>query len=202
MAWRLTAQMIESCSCNMFCPCWFGVPELAVQDQGYCASALAFRIQEGMSEGVNLSGRTVVFVAYFPELMFNGGGTGRLYFEEAASAEQRRELEAIFSGARGGPMAGLAPLFSTWLPARTAAIAINDEGDTVTVSVASAGEVVSRRLRDPEGKAFSLQGGGLLTAMQVDALDLAPSASRWTDPDLPIRFETRSGGRSTVRWQG
>ncbi len=202
MAWRLTAQMIESCSCTMFCPCWFGVPELAIQDQGYCASALAFRIQEGTSEGVDLSGRTVVFVAYFPELMFNGGGTGRLYLEESASAEQRRELEAIFSGARGGPMAGLAPLFTTWLPTRTAAIAINEGGDTVTVSVADAGEVVSRRLRDPDGKAFSLQGGGLLTAMQVDALDLAPSASRWTDADLPIRFETRSGGRSIVRWQG
>jgi hypothetical protein len=186
----------------MFCPCWFGVPELAVQDQGYCASALAFRIQEGTSEEVDLSGRTVVFVAYFPELMFNGGGTGRLYLEESASAEQRRELEAIFSGARGGPMAGLVPLFSTWLPARTAAIAVNEGDDTVTVSVANAGEVVSRRLRDPEGKAFSLQGGGFLTALQVDALDLAPSASRWTDADLPIRFETRSGGRSIVRWRG
>ena len=24
MAWNLKGQMIESCSCNMFCPCWFG----------------------------------------------------------------------------------------------------------------------------------------------------------------------------------
>lgn len=202
MAWRLTAQMIESCSCNMFCPCWFGVPELAVQDQGYCASALAFRIQEGTSDGINLGSRTVVLAFYFPELMFNGGGTGRLYLEESASAEQRRELEAIFSGARGGPMAGLTPLVSTWLPARTSAITVKDEGDTVTVSVANAGEVVSRRLRDPEGKAFALQGGGFLTGLQVASLDLAPSASRWTDAELPIRFETRSGGRSTVTWSG
>src|SRR5438876_957919 len=25
MAWNLTADFIETCSCNMLCPCWYGV---------------------------------------------------------------------------------------------------------------------------------------------------------------------------------
>ena len=34
-----------------------------------------------------------------------------------ASADQRRKLEAIFTGQKGGPMAVLGPLVATWLPA-------------------------------------------------------------------------------------
>ena len=33
MAWNLKGQMIQSCSCNMFCPCWFGVQELMIMDE-------------------------------------------------------------------------------------------------------------------------------------------------------------------------
>ena len=50
MAWRLTGQLIETCSCNMFCPCWFTVQDLMIMDQGWCASAIAFRTREGNSD--------------------------------------------------------------------------------------------------------------------------------------------------------
>jgi hypothetical protein len=26
MVWQLSGQLIETCSCNMFCPCWFLAP--------------------------------------------------------------------------------------------------------------------------------------------------------------------------------
>src|SRR5438105_6674411 len=109
MAWRLSGQFVESCSCNMMCPCWYGVPELAVQDQGWCASAIAVRVREGDADGVRLDGQTVVLAVDFPEVMFNGGGTGRLYLDDGASSEQRQALEGIFTGQRGGPMAAIAP---------------------------------------------------------------------------------------------
>ena len=37
----------------MFCPCWFTVQDLMIMDQGWCASAIAFRTREGNS-GRNL----------------------------------------------------------------------------------------------------------------------------------------------------
>lgn len=49
MSWNIAGQWIESCSRNMLCPCWFGMKELAVQDQGWCATADVFRIQQGSS---------------------------------------------------------------------------------------------------------------------------------------------------------
>ena len=34
MAWQLTGDLIEACSCNVFCPCWYGAPEVALPDKG------------------------------------------------------------------------------------------------------------------------------------------------------------------------
>lgn len=171
-------------------------------DQGWCASAIAFRAREGVSDGVPLGGRTVVFAVDFPgPTLFDGNATGRLYIDEGANADQRRELEAICSGQKGGPMAAIAPLVAKWLPARSAKIEVADEGDAITVTVGDAGRVVSRRLRDGQGQGFTLRGGGFVSGLGLQEADMAPSASRWTDPDLR-RFDTKSGARGDFSWSG
>jgi hypothetical protein len=200
MAWHLTGQLIESCSCNMFCPCWFMVQDLMIMDQGWCAGAVAFAIREGNSDNVTLSGRTVVFAVDFPgPTMFDGNATARLYVDEGATADQRRELEAICSGLKGGPMAAIAPLVAKWLPARNAKIGVVDAGDAITVTVGDAGRLESRRLRDGQGHGFTLRGGGFVTGLGMEEVDLAPSGSRWTDPDIR-QFQTKSGARGKFTW--
>jgi hypothetical protein len=200
MAWRLNGQLIETCSCNMFCPCWFTVQELMIMDQGWCASAIAFRVEAGDADGVDLGGRTVVFVPDFPgPTLFDGNATARLYFDDGASAEQRRALEAIFTGQQGGPMAILSPLVATWLPAQTMPIDVQEADETITVTVGNVGQVQSRLLRDGQGQGFQLRGGGFVAALGMEAADLAPGGSRWSDPDLR-QFETKSGARGAFRW--
>jgi hypothetical protein len=184
----------------MLCPCWFTVQELMIMDQGWCASAIAFRTRDGNSDGIALGGRTVVFAVDFPgPTMFDGNATARLYVDDGANADQRRELEAICSGQKGGPMAAIAPLISKWLPARSAKIDVADEGETITVRVGDAGRVESRRLRDPQGQGFTLRGGGFVTGLGMEEVDLSPSRSRWTDSDLR-QFETKSGARGEFTW--
>jgi hypothetical protein len=70
----------------------------------------------------------------------------------------------------------------------------------VTVTVGGAGQVTSRRLRDPGGQTFTLQGGGFVAGLGLEAAELAPSGSRWADPELPRQFETRSGARGAFAW--
>ena len=83
MAWSLTADFTETCSCNMLCPCWFGVKELMIMDQGYCAGALLFRVSQGSADGVDLSGRVVALAADWPgPTLLDGNGTGRLYIDD------------------------------------------------------------------------------------------------------------------------
>ena len=67
MPWNLRAQVIESCSCNMLCPCWFGVKDLMVMDRGWCDGAMVFRILNGKSDGVALNGRIVVLAVDFQD---------------------------------------------------------------------------------------------------------------------------------------
>src|SRR4030095_4882439 len=120
MAWHLTGDLIEGCNCNVFCPCWYGAPEVALPDKGYCTGAVTFRVRDGDSGGVNLTNRTIVLAVDFPgPNFFDGNATCRIYVDDAASSDQRRELEPIFQGQRGGPMAMLAPLVSKWLPTQS-----------------------------------------------------------------------------------
>lgn len=203
MTWELTGQLIESCSCNMFCPCWFGVQELMVMDQGWCRTALTIRIERGQADGVALDGRTVVIGADFPgPTLFDGNGTARAYIDAGASAEQFRALETIVTGQRGGPMAVLGGTISTWLPAQTVPIAVHDDGDTVRVTVGDVGEVRSQALRDQAGAGFTLRGGGFVAGLGMEEAELAPTAgTHLADPGLPA-FETKSGARGAIRWHG
>ncbi len=47
MAWTIKGEFVEACSCNMLCPCWYGVQDLMIMDQGWCASPWLVRVEEG-----------------------------------------------------------------------------------------------------------------------------------------------------------
>src|SRR5215472_5446111 len=83
MAWEISGQLIEACSCKALCPCYLGPAE---PDQGWCSGALTFSIRNGQSEGVDLSGRAVVWLIDLPKDFVSGNGTARLYIDDAASA--------------------------------------------------------------------------------------------------------------------
>lgn len=203
MSWNLTAQMIETCSCNMLCPCWYGVQELMVMDQGWCAGPLMFRVQQGNSEGVDLGGSTVVVVPFFPgPTLFDGNGTARLYIDAAATGEQQRELKAIFQGRKGGPMEILGGLISQWLPTQVTEIDFREEGDKITAQVGDFGRVESQLLKSESGRTMLMKNVGFAEAFQFNDLtaELAPSASQWKDPELPRTFETKSGVRAVCNW--
>jgi len=171
-------------------------------DQGWCAIAIAFRTRDGNSDGIALGGRTVVFAVDFPgPTLFDGNATARLYVDDGANVDQRRELEAICSGQKGGAMAAIAPLIAKWLPARSAKINVADNGDAITLTVGDAGRVQSRLLRDSQGRGFTLRGGGFVSGLGMTEVGMAPSGSRWTDPDLR-QFTTKSGARGEFSWSG
>ena len=204
MAWRLRGHMTENCSCNMFCPCWYGVQEYMVMDQGWCAGSLTFEIEEGDSDGVDLAGRKVTVLADWPgPTLFDGNGTARIFIDDGASDDQVRELSAIFQGERGGPMEILGGLISTWLPVETTSITTSRDGDVITATIGSVGKVRSQAIRDAEGHGFTLRGGGFVTGLGMEEAELAPSVgTSWSDPDMPREFETKSGGRGLVAWSG
>jgi len=174
-----------------------------IMDQGWCDSALAFRVRDGNSDGVDFGNLDVVLGINFPgPTMFDGNATARLYLDQRANAGQVRELEAIFQGQRGGPMGMLAPLMGHWLPSQAATIQVREEGDTITIAVGNVGQLESHIQRDTEGKGFELSGGGFIGAMGMASVQLARSSTHWSDTELPRAFETKSGARGNFSWSG
>jgi hypothetical protein len=204
MAWTLTGHMTENCSRNMFCPCWFAVQEYMIMDQGWCAGSLTFQIEEGLSDGVDLSGRTVAVLVDWPgPTLFDGNGTARVYIDDEADDEQARELAAIFQGQKGGTMEMLAGLISKWLPVAKTSIRASRDGDIITANIGSVGQVSSKALRDDQRNGFTMRGGGFVGAFGMEEAELAPSAgTRWSDPEMPREFETKSGARGVVSMSG
>ncbi len=77
----------------------------------------------------------------------------RLYIGETATEDQRRELEAIFSGKKSGHLESLwGATIDEWLPAKVASIAIA-WGEEPTLSVDGFGQATMRPISNGAGKA-------------------------------------------------
>jgi hypothetical protein len=126
MSWQLKGRYVETCSCDLICPCNASFDHGAVYD--YCRVTLAFAVDEGEIEGTDVGGLNVVAVADTPKVMTDGNWKLGLFVDERASDEQMEKLVAVFTGQKGGPMEGLAPLVGEVLGVERAAVEIVDDG--------------------------------------------------------------------------
>lgn len=194
MAWRVRGVAREHCTCKMWCPCWLGPAE---PDQGWCSGSLIFEVHEGAADDISLDGLRVVVVVDFPGDFFTGNGTARLYIDENANADQRRELEAIFSGKKGGPLeAAWGATVTQWLPTQVANIEVQD-GDAPSITVGNVAQVTYQSpIRDAEGRATVIEGAAAATAFGLEGVSLARSdGSRWSAPEMR---QWESGGSGTI----
>jgi len=200
MAWQIAGKSTELCSCNLMCPCWLG-PDTE-PDRGWCAGAFGFDIEEGHSDGVDLGGTRVALAAHWPGNFFGGNGTARLYLDANASEQQRRELEAIFGGKKGGMFeAVFGGVISSWLPAQAARVDIA-WGPKPSMTVAGVAEVQLAPLEDGAGNPTRVTGAAAQGALQIDGMQLASAkGSRWADPDMQS-WQADSGTLHSFDWNG
>jgi hypothetical protein len=204
MAWSVSGDLIETCSCNMLCPCWFGQADLMLMDQGYCGTSLLLRIREGAHDEVDLTGQNVIVSLHFPgPTLFDAKGTGRVYIDEGASDAQAVALETILQGASGGGMEVPASLLSTWLPTKRSAITVSEADGELKASVAGVGEMRSRPLINDLGNKMKLQNAAfsLVFGHEGHEGDLAPSdGTAWNDADMPVAWVGQSGVVGQIAW--
>lgn len=135
MSWELTGTYFEHCPCDLVCPCTTsGLSRPG--DTERCTVVLAFNVQRGQIDQLDVGGRTVVLVADAPRLMSDGDWRVGMYVDDGATDDQFAALSAVFTGQRGGIWAALSPLIGTVLGAERAAITFVDEGRTHRLTVA------------------------------------------------------------------
>jgi len=109
MAWTLEGTYFENCSCDTICPCtWSGLTAKATHDR--CKAMLAFHIDRGEIEGVDVSGLTFALVADTPPVMSEGNWKLGVVVDAAADDAQMGVLGRLLAGDLGGPPAMLGPL--------------------------------------------------------------------------------------------
>jgi len=143
MAWSLKGSYIETCSCDLICPCNATFDHGATYD--YCRVVLVFSIKDGEIDGIDVSGLHVAAIADTPKVMTDGNWKLGVFVDERASDDQMNKLVGVFGGQMGGPMAGLAPLIGEMLGIERAPIEVVDDGVLHSVRV---GDVIDFEIKD------------------------------------------------------
>jgi hypothetical protein len=106
MTYRLEGRLLEVCSCKAICPCWVGQDP----DGGQCDGTLAWHMDSGQVNGVDVSGRTIAAVVHIPGNVLKGNWRAAMYVDDGATDAQMDALTQVYTGKLGGPVAQLAGL--------------------------------------------------------------------------------------------
>jgi len=106
MSYHLEGRLLEVCNCKVLCPCWIGEDP----DNGTCDTIVAWHMDKGTIDGVDVSGNTIAAVAHVPGNILEGNWTAAIYIDDKASREQEEALLKVYTGKAGGPIADLVKL--------------------------------------------------------------------------------------------
>jgi len=134
MAYQLEGRLLEVCDCEVLCPCWIGEDP----DGGTCDAVVAYGIDKGTINGVDVSGRTFVILDYVPGNVLKGNWRAVFYVDDEATPEQQEALLDVFTGKLGGPIADLAQLFGEVVAVERAPITFAVEEGKGTLRIGSA----------------------------------------------------------------
>lgn len=155
MAWNIEGTYYENCSCDAVCPCtWSNMARGATNDD--CRVALLFEVEKGEIEGVDVAGTTCVVVMQTPRQMLEGNFKAGLIVGDDATDEQADGLSQVFSGAAGGPMAGLAPLIGEFLGVERLPVTVEHDGANHHIVVGDALDISLTKEATPEGDPIQL----------------------------------------------
>ena len=88
MSWELNGTYFEGCNCDSLCPCntsAMGAPA----DHERCQFVIAFHIDSGQVDGVDISDRSCVLIGDAPQMMAEGGWKVGMFVDDGASPECR-----------------------------------------------------------------------------------------------------------------
>lgn len=126
MSWNLRGSYVETCSCELMCPCNLSFDHGATYD--FCRVTLVFDIRVGEIEGTDIAGLKVALIADTPKVMTEGNWRLGVFIDDGASEEQAEKLGQVFGGQLGGPMGALAPLVGEILGVERASIEVRHDG--------------------------------------------------------------------------
>lgn len=106
--WRIHGESINSCNCDIGCPCQFN----SLPTQGHCRATMAVRVDEGHFGDTDLAGVLFGLLAAWPGPIHEGGGEVQPIIDSSATEEQRNAILAIMAGEHTDPGATIFNVFA------------------------------------------------------------------------------------------
>src|SRR5437764_8278526 len=99
VAWNLKGSYVETCSCELMCPCNLSFDHGATYD--FCRVTLVFNIREGDVDGTDIGGVKLALVGDTPKVMTEGNWKLGVFVDEQATDDQVEKLcRCLQRGAR------------------------------------------------------------------------------------------------------
>jgi hypothetical protein len=200
--WRIEGDYFENCNCDVVCPCLFspGPPMTAQPTAGACEVPLAFHIERGSYGDVSLDGLNAVVALRTPGVMGAGNASVALYLDERADERQREALQAIFSGAAGGPPAALAPIITTVLGVKSVPIRWHKDGKRRAVEIPGVANLAVRAVpsMNPDGEIWVQNAHPL--AMEQLAMAVGDAGSTFADYGMRWDNAGKNAHYAPIKW--
>lgn len=186
MAYQLQGRLLEVCTCNILCPCWAGGDP---DNDGTCQAIVAWHIDRGMIDGVDVSGRTLALIANIPGNVLNGNWRVLVVVDDRATGPQRDAILKVWTGQLGGPVADLAKLVGEVVGVESLPITFTVEGGQGRVRLGGLAEAELAPLRGADNRPTTLNDSVFSTIPGSPAYVGRASRYRSQVPALAIDLE-------------
>src|SRR2546426_8204429 len=125
MAYEIEGRLLEVCTCNVLCPCWVGEDP----DFKTCDTVIAWGIEKGSIDGVDVGGLTMAVSAHIPKnILIPKSWKAVVFVDDRSTDAQQGALIRLFTGQLGGAVADLAGLIGEVVAVERAPITFSVEG--------------------------------------------------------------------------
>ena len=145
--WSIHGEIIDTCNCEVVCPCTLGAPAT----DGKCLGNVLWSIDEGRYGAIALTGLAVVLAVYAPGPRFDDGNWRvAMYGDERATSAQRDAVEAIFLGRAGGFFGHWAQLTAEVVGVKWVPIRVERAGRKRTVQIGKVLDIEAEGIAGPQ----------------------------------------------------
>ena len=196
--WKFEADFWQACNCDYGCPCEFEAPP----SKGFCQGLGIWRISKGSYGKVSLDGLSLGFAIHTPGPLHKGNGTGLMYYDKKANAQQRDALKAIGEGKAGGlPFEIFPAIISKLLEPQYVDFQYKSKARNSSVRAGDLVQIALEPITNPvSGKPESIRVEHTTGFMFKIAEVLSAKECRSTAPGLSFNWPDKSGFLSHVQY--
>ena len=195
--WWAEGLLFENCNCTAVCPGHIHFSQKCTHE--VCHGFWAIRFDGGRAGDVDLAGVDVVVVYETPQVMVDGGWKQVIVVSDRATAAQRRAVEEILTGMRGGPWEILARFVGDAKPTRSARIRIEEAPGRKSVTVKGVLEGAVEAIRG-RNRAEPVTFENIYNQIHDTSQTIARGSTRYDDGEIVIANEGTHGLWSRFRW--